>query len=337
MKKADDGDDPSSASEIETEATGWLLRLNDATLIDEARIQQDFIRWRDLDPRHASAFVRVEQAWREAATLSERPEWASHVLDAKSELARLRRGQRLRRVRRTIVAGGAGLVAAALVASLAILFWPAPIQRFDTGIGERRNVTLADGSRVDIDADSALAVDFKRSERLLHLLRGEAYFEVARDRERPFIVETGGRSVIATGTAFDVEALPRGVHVVLVQGHVDVRAGASGTLLAKLQPGDSLVTEGDAAPRFERVDVLSALAWRSGRLIFDDVSLTEAMARMSHYSRQRVVIDPSLADLRISGTFSVRDLAGLLSALAREYPLDSALDPDGTIHLKRRS
>jgi transmembrane sensor len=173
--------------------------------------------------------------------------------------------------------------------------------------------------------------------RLVHLLRGQAYFRIAKQRERPFIVESHGRAVIATGTVFDVEALAHGLHVVLVEGHVDVRTGVTvdAPLLARLEPGDSLKTESGASPHLDRgTNLLSVLAWRSGRLVFDDEPLAEAIARMSRYSPQRVILEGPVASLRVSGVFKARDVAGLVAALKREYSVEARYDADGTLRLK---
>ena len=124
------------------------------------------------------------------------------------------------------IAAIAGYAAAALLVAGGYYYFshmqPAGKQ-YNTQIGQREALTLADNSHVDIDADSAVSIALRRDMRLIHLERGQAYFQVAHDRTRPFIVEVNGQQVIATGTAFNVEAINGGVRVTLVEGHVVVR------------------------------------------------------------------------------------------------------------------
>jgi transmembrane sensor len=227
-------------------------------------------------------------------------------------------------------------VAAAIAAY--VVLWPSPVRLLTTGIGETKTVQLEDRSRLEIDADSRVSLEFTRNRRLVHLLHGQAYFQVAKDPARPFMVESHGRFVVATGTAFDVETMDRGLHVTLVEGHVVVRTAPSGPVLARLEPGDSLTTELGTPDRLEhRSNLLAILAWRTGHLMFDDVALSDAIARMGHYVHQRIDLDPSVASLRISGVFAAGDMNGLLEAVESYYPVAETRESDGGIRLTRRS
>jgi transmembrane sensor len=314
----------------------WLLRLSEATLGEQLRLHQDFVRWRDTNGRNAEAFARMERAWAATDVESNASELAPLVNEARAELSRLRRDLDRKKLRRNAIWSGSVAAAAAPLVVVGYLFWPPAIENYDTAVGETRTVQLADHSILQIDADSRVAIQLSPHLRRVNLLSGRAFFQVAHDRNRAFVVESHGRSVTATGTAFDVDTLPLGLRVTLVEGHVVVRAGLAGPVVAKLEPGDSLSSEAGAAPLLEHhSNLLAVLAWRSGRLVFDDEPLPKAINQMSHYVATKVAVDPSAAQLRISGVFVARDLGGLIAALERSDRVLTRRDADGTIHLSR--
>ncbi|WP_284278883.1 FecR family protein, partial [Sphingobium jiangsuense] len=178
--------------------------------------------------------------------------------------------------------------------------------RYETGPGERRQLTLADRSRVTLDGDSALAVRFSGGARQLTLERGRAYFEVAHDRSRPFMARAGDYEVIALGTAFEIDHAPAALSVLLVEGKVAVRSDRDE---AFLRAGDRIVLKDRAAPLRDRPDMARLTAWQRGQLIFDNDRLGDAVAQMARYSSDPMTIDPALAGRRISGAFSIADPA----------------------------
>jgi transmembrane sensor len=331
VNASDDDNTDETGAAIDEAAADWLVQLSDRNVLQESAMLAAFTRWSEADPRHAQAFARLKETWNAIGDSADSAALAPLRHDARSERARLRR----RELRRTVGGYGIGLASAVVVAVVAYLvFWPS-VESFGTAIGERRTITLADRSHVELDADSAIAVTFRSDKRLVRLIKGQAFFDVAKDATRPFVVEAQGRTVTATGTAFDVESQPDGLKVTLVHGQVLV-GSLGGPVLARLLSGDSLTMPAGQAPRLVHgSNLLALLAWRSGNLIFDDVALGEAVGRMAHYTRTQVVVDPSLAALRISGVFKAGDLAGLVSALTAYYPV-VASDGDGTVRLSRR-
>jgi transmembrane sensor len=329
------GDERDQRAQDDLIAAQWLLRLQETNLRDQARIRAEFVQWRDSDVRHANAVARVEAVWEISGAHADTPALGHLRRDTRDEMERLRRRRSARRL--GWLGAGATSIASLAASVVWLLFWPAGIHNFSTPIGERRMVRLEDSSRIEIDADSALSVEFSRHQRLVRLVRGQAYFQVAHDSNRPFIVESGGRNIIATGTAFDVETLWDGTTILLVEGHVRVETASQTTPMVGLDPGDLLTAE-TAQPLhlMHKTNLDAILAWRSGRLVFDGITLPQALLRMGRYARRPIVIDPSLNSLRISGVFSAGDLSGLVEALQRIYPVDARSDADGTLHLNRR-
>ncbi len=204
-------------------------------------------------------------------------------------------------------------------------------QRHATGVGERRELRLPDGSVVALNTTSAVVVNYTGRERGVRLLRGQALFEVAANSARPFVVTAGDRRITAVGTAFDVKVDEAGLRVVMVEGRVEVdpiqRTGLERLipLLGRktLGAGEQLVTDAANEAKVSVADVSRDVSWREGRLIFRHDTLASAVAEFNRYSQTQLVIeDPRAAELRISGVFSISRPDNFVSALEAHYPVD---------------
>jgi transmembrane sensor len=229
---------------------------------------------------------------------------------------------------------------------MSLITWWVRGPSYSTGIGEQRSIVLADGSTVELNARSQIRVHFIEHERDIVLVHGQALFHVAKDAARPFIVRAGGTLVRAVGTQFDVNDLHSGAIVTVVEGLVAVfgapasrgtkamRWGGNGTpsldqvateLLkglhgAKrpifLSSGEQLRVTSEQPAEAVRVNLATATAWTQHRFVFDAAPLEEVVAEFNRYNtRQLVVVDPQLDDLRINGFFSSTDPALLLRFL----------------------
>ena len=242
---------------------------------------------------------------------------------------------------------GAGLVAAA--AAVAFLLGPArtgsgSLRQLTTPAAQRQTLTLADGTRVEMYAQTRLSVEIDRRERRVQLAGGEAYFAVTKDAARPFVVTTPAGSVQVTGTQFDVRAEPgTGLEVVVTEGSVLVSpAEVAGTPVApvRLVAGSRLSTTTGRVT----VDTLSptalddALAWRHGQVVFDGTPLSEAIARFARYHGRVITITEGAATLRVGGRHSLDDLEGFFAALEEVLPsIKVRRDPNGTVQVSLRT
>ncbi|WP_454760289.1 FecR family protein [Caulobacter segnis] len=189
-----------------------------------------------------------------------------------------------------------------------------------TGKGQKSVVDLPDGTRVTLDADSALDVAFTGGRRDLRLLNGHAFFDVAHDRTRPFTVQADGRVVTALGTQFDVRLTPGAVRVVLAEGSVSV-VSADGQAI-RLAPGQAFAARTGATGAVSSTNVDDALAWRQGVVEFRDQPLSEAVALLNRYTRARIVIrDPKVAALRITGVFKTGDIKRFGRSVSQVLPV----------------
>lgn len=319
------------AALLET-AAEWRVRLTAEDGVLDPRVAQAFGEWLTADPAHAEAFDRTTVAW----SLFEPHSAAPEVIRARRDA--------LDFVRRSGGPGRRGVLRiAASIAVAAVLgaaVWPFVdgVDVYRTGLGERRLVTLDDGSTVWLDSQSRLSVRYTEDARRLALAKGQARFDVAHNPYRPFSVRAGDRSVVATGTAFNIDIVGRDVQVTLLEGSVIVAPVAEDKSAiaptearplprpVQLRSGQRLVAaSGSPMARVEAVNLEDATAWQRGKLIFDDVPLSEAVARVNRYSERRIVIrDPAVARLQVSGVFESGDPAAFARAMSQYLDIDAA-------------
>lgn len=216
----------------------------------------------------------------------------------------------------------ASLVLAVLIGSAALLHAPwksSDRQQFATSVGQRERLTLSDGSVILLDANSQLAVDYTAGERIVRLVRGQARFRVAHDRNRPFHVEAGAEDVRALGTDFNVDMGERRRSVSLIDGsvlvsHIEERPALFGWRRAPikrpiitLKPGQQLDYDGEGHLRLRHFNADIINAWQSGRIIFEDLPLADAVAIVNRHSRRPVMLDPRLPPSRLTGVFNAGD------------------------------
>lgn len=200
-------------------------------------------------------------------------------------------------------------------------------ERFATAVGARRLLALADGSRVELNTATIVRTGVTPARRDVWLDRGEAYFEVAHDSGRPFVVHAGPRTITVLGTKFSVRRDGDRVSVSVVEGRVRIEpAGAGGgERSATIAGGDVAIAQGPStlvtANSAERVE--SGLAWRQGVLTFDQATLAEAAAEFNRYNRRQIVIgDPETAAIRIGGTFDADNIDAFVRLLRDAYGLE---------------
>lgn len=307
------------------QAIQWRTRIENgvATTHDAA-----YVAWLS-DPRNRQAMNEVQAAWAAVADHAQAPRitklrrWA--LADA--------RGQR-RRDR--VAAWPVRVIAAAMTLALGIgLAAYIVIPRTDTyatAIGERRMITLADRSSLSLDADTKVLVRYSGNARKLTLQRGRARFDVAHDSVRPFTVTVGNETVTAVGTNFSVERLESKTVVMLLQGRVIVAAAESARRRStngsprtvSLRAGQKLVLNHTGLSRVGTFSPQEATAWESGRLQFFDEPLSEAVAHVNRYTTTPIEVDPSAADIKVSGVFVVGDVASFVEGVTNYLPVEAA-------------
>ena len=214
-----------------------------------------------------------------------------------------------------------------------------PGSDYSTSLGERLDVTLADGTRVTLNTDSRINVHYSADRRVVQLLKGQAYFQVERDVTRPFVVRTPDRRITALGTAFDVEMGAGTFQVMLVDGSVRVDGEHEDPAIPEekpvvLSPGQALVARAGMAGRVVDMDVKRELRWREGFAEFEDEPLVTAVAEMNRYFANPIRIqDPRAAQLRVSGVFRTAQREEFLTILAELLPVQIKRAPDGAVEV----
>jgi transmembrane sensor len=324
----------SSSTRIERDAAAWLAR-RDAGWSQADQAQLD--AWLQADVAHRVAYIRLNAAWQQADRLKAlgagvpagqvpaRGEWTlspffnGGVSSEKatssnaSQVSRAASHGRARKRRR----GPAWMKIAAVAACFALVavlgfgwlrYSAVQSAEYATPLSATESIALSDGSRTTLSSDSRVRTTMSRHERHIDLQRGEAYFEVAHDAARPFVVAAGERRVVAVGTRFSVRRENDGIRVVVTEGVVRLVSSAGAPAQSDLRlPAGSVAFSGKDGVSVESLGVERAeeyLSWRNGFVRFRGTPLSEAVAEFNRYnSRKIVVADARAAAVRIGGQF----------------------------------
>ncbi|MDP3070813.1 MAG: FecR domain-containing protein [Opitutaceae bacterium] len=350
----------------EDAAIAWLAERADG--FSPAR-EREFAQWLRADPRHAAAITRLEQT---LGLLGEMPAYRAELnttfgraapvvpFPPSGAVAAPRMVRPVRRWSRALAWGG---VAAALAIG-ALAGWqelrPPAETRYVTSVAGYERARLDDGSTLELNAATAVRVQFTPAVRSVKLEAGEAHFAVAHDAARPFVVSAGNVAVRAVGTAFNVRyAADGGVEVIVTEGKVSIgpalaagrarpkpdhRDSANGTPPSGgptfLSAGERLHIPNQApVPIVERVDpaaLRAALAWQSRLADFAEAPLADVIARFNARSRvQLILADEKLADRRIGGTFALDEAEAFVRLLERDGEIIGERRGESEILLRR--
>ena len=336
---------------IREEAGSWLVQLSS----DEATSEDwsGFMSWLRSDPRHEAVYRDQERIWQDIPQLAELAE--EFPLDRTGPV-RLPGRANPGGLRQRVGALPGYLWPVAAAASLAFLAMF--VLRPDSGVAPPEKsvhatrtaqidtIELEDGSVVTLGARSAMDIEFDGTLRRVVLTEGEAFFSVAKDRGRPFVVEAGDAIIRVVGTKFEVDRSTHEVRIAVQEGVVEVSArdepakmSASGAEARKhvLTAGQRAAISG--VGEFRGVVELASAAppalWRSGRLSYEDASLREIVADANRYYDGTIVIaSENLAGLRITAAFKTDQIEQMVETLTRALPIEARRSRDGRIVLQ---
>ncbi|MCQ8116022.1 FecR family protein [Methylomonas rosea] len=296
------------------QATAWLLRLRDTPA--NAQIQRAFADWLAADPAHQTAYRQVQAQW----------DWMEpfkqQSFPARDAALRYRPTARQSSGRKWLIYGAAATVL--LGVGFAIFSpqgWYGFPHSYNTGKGQRQVVALSDGSELELNTDTEVRVHFNRAQRHVDLIRGEAFFKVTHNADRPFSVRAGNLSVRDIGTAFDVYKQADRISVAVQEGMVEIAGQGESR---ELKAGQQLAYSDDE--RFVPAtvnDIAAATAWRQGQLIFNGRRLVEVLAEIGRYHDVQIRLpDPKLAELHVNGSFRTEQLDGMLNGVTALLPVN---------------
>ena len=338
-------------NDVPGEAAAWLIRLEGQTT---PAMWDEFQAWLDADRRHQAAFVRLRTAWTHCDRFKQlRPadgrvdrNLLAQVAHGSSGLAAggispgltestadaAAEARHVMDRRRWLMYVGA---TAAATTGVGMLGWLSAEHRrwtyFETDVGGNRKAVLTDRSEVLLNTNSRLRVRLGNGRRDGELIRGEAYFNVAHDKLRPFYVKAAHTLVCAMGTAFSVRIHEdRSVQVLVADGRVAIGAMdplASGApVLSDSAPqaagGDSVEVSPDAVSIKQQPHgyVTRKLAWTTGYISFDGETLTEAVREFNRYNRRHlVIVDPAIAQMKVGGSFEAQDPESFAATLEKHF------------------
>lgn len=367
-------------NQIEAAAAEWLIRRDsdEWTEQDQARLDA----WLGASALNRVAYLRLEQTWDDAGRLKalgsgiagdqppppgewnltpffEPPPDTEPLVIKPASVAEFHAVEAVPEVGRVHTPRHRGLVALAGCLILAIAggyyLYTAGILsggRYATPVGGIESVATADGSVVTLNTDSQIRVALTKTERQIDLKHGEAYFEVAHDPARPFVVHAANERITAVGTKFSVRRENGDVQVIVIQGKVRLESDEGAAAGGAPQPRavatqsvqesaaifltpDMIARANGAGVLVQRVSPLEVqehLSWRTGILMFRNETLADAVTEFNRYNvRQIVIDDSSLRDLKIEGNFRVTNVAAFARLLAAGYPLRVSDDGDRII------
>jgi transmembrane sensor len=293
--------------------------------------QAKFRTWIAADLEHAVAADLVVATWNKAELLKKRP--IARRLRAEAHARERGRSYGLRSL-------AASIAVMLIVGAVGFLSMAGPHlhETYATARGERLDVSLADGSKLRINGGTRIDISYDWFARRVELHQGEAEFQVAKDKLRPFTVGAGRLAVRAVGTDFTVRRDGGATSVVLVEGVVVVQPQSADFTPVTLLPASKAVLATNATQLVvQRVDPVVELAWRDGQLMFNRTSLADALQEFARYTGTQVVVQtPEIARLQISGTFRTTDLQSFLDVIGRVHGLRWQRSSDGVYRVERR-
>ncbi|MFX4088674.1 FecR family protein [Sphingobium yanoikuyae] len=329
--------EPGNNMEINRIAADWAAREDLRPLHQDE--EGELESWLQLDPRHLGAYGRAKaillRAQAVQADRSKAPDPSLPPAPQEAPLTAVPEDYAIvsaRMARRRLLLSGLAASVAAVVGGSVWLRGRGGLeadQLYRTARGEIRTIPLEDGSVLTLNTASAVRVAFRPEERGIELIEGEAFFQVARDRARPFTVRNAERAVRAIGTAFSVRAFDDAVQVLVQEGRIRFspsRPGAEAQAQALYADANMEIVDrlGQGKPLVRTMspsDLAQSLAWLDATLSFNETSLQQAALEFRRYSSTPILLAPGLDHMSITGRFSSNDPVGFAEAVAQVLDL----------------
>jgi transmembrane sensor len=320
-------------------AADWYTRMHSGDLTH--RDYEQFVHWLASDPANREEYAALEMVWSSLETVKDSvcvndaedksswSEWTHAIIE---------------RIKESLIITVPMATAVVAVIVTLFLFSANDVQIYTTARGEQIAVELNDDSSINLNSDTELIVKFTDDYRTVELVRGQAFFTVAHDPLRPFVVKAGNGEVRAIGTAFDVEKMEELITVTVLEGRVEVLQMFNS---AEIQINRREEIKANEQVSFAEVGTLSkaqfvdpneAFSWRTGMIDFDNQPLSEVIEKMNRYSaKQIILVDAEVKSLRISGVFKIGDSDALIRALEKRFHINATdINDSKTLILKTK-
>ena len=332
-----------SPDQINKQAAEWFTLVQSAQM--SATQRQELHDWLLEHPDHKQAYRQIELVWQSLGELSDTPEGSALRRSVEPLSARLMSyiATPVAMIKSLVAAPKYAAAFTAVCVAVGVLLLSEPtapiITHYSTEAGELRTITLADSSEITLSAKSQISTRISDTERSVDLISGEAFFDIAKDRQKPFFVTVNNVSVEVVGTQFNVQRVRDTVSVAVLEGVVNVFA-EDGLMAAipdaVLTAGQKVVkASGQAFDAVINVPNSDLGAWRMGRLIYTDIALADIVADAGRYFDGKIVLQSQdLADVKVTMTLRTDQVSELPQMLAKTLPLKVHTITDDIILLK---
>lgn len=309
--------DSPSAKEIQATAAEWLARRSNGE--HSAEDQRAFLVWLNASEEHREAFAKAEALWEQMRGLDDIAE--QQLAEARAFLARNRQQQVQAPARRRYAMAALALITAGVVWQADWLSYLND-QTYQTAVGQSQSIDLADGSRLELNTNSAAKVHYSRHRREVRLVYGQAVFTVAHGDHRPFEVYAGQGKVRDIGTQFDVRYNGDLVSVAVLDGEVEV-SGKLDSASTPLHRGQQLsYNPSGEVTSVQSIDVNTFSAWRERKLVFQAQPLKAVLEELGRYNQASITVTaPKILDTKVSGIFPTDNLPQALQTIATALPI----------------
>lgn len=320
--------DTGSQDRLRDTALSWIARLRSDAVTDADR--GDFALWLAEEDSHTRAMDEMLDMWDDLGSIKQMPIELNRTDHAANQ--------------------GSWLAASVAIAAsfvLAFFLWPTSISTdpallFQTAIGERSTFTMKDDSVVTLNTDSKIRVRYSQSTRMIDLVRGEAFFEVAKNPDRPFEVNAGTAKVTALGTAFNIYRKKRGADITVTEGVIRVTelgdTGNRAPAIEVLHVNEYIRATDSGLEATDSVDTTSLIAWQSGKLIAKEMTVRDLVEQLARYQKTRILLsDGDIAAMTISGVFELDQPQSMMNALALSLGLQVVELNENTLQLLKPS
>jgi transmembrane sensor len=317
---------------VHDEAAAWVAQLEGRAPAADERARFD--EWIARSPARAAAYEEALQTWRDLAAMRSSEQYRA-LLGKPTFRERMVSALRAPRWAAITISAATLVVVVWLGFSLDALPFLHRPTHVATQLAEVRELTLPDGTRIVLGAESQLDFVVTGRMRRATVIAGDAFFAVAHDPARPFTVATGDYQVRVVGTQFEIRRRPGTVRVAVSEGRVAVKRADAGE--TSVLSSGAAWTAGNDGVEIRPVDAMDVGAWRSGRLVYDNVALRDIVADANRYTRTRIVVaDPQLETLRVTTSFRTTQIDGMVETLQAALPLVAERQPAGDILLRAR-
>ena len=303
------------------EAAEWFIRLHDDNLSEAEYLEWQ--EWLAKSPANKKAFSRAEDCWKTLDDVTDLP-WPRKKPDPALSL-----------FRRFVPLAPLAALAATLLLTLSVNLFlqsdnniPLTATTYQTALSEHKNITLEDGSIITLGARSIINVKYSKIRRQITLVRGEAIFDVAKNKQRPFVVKAGKGTVTAIGTIFNIHSGNQGVTVTVLEGIVEVNPALSsertkGSFHSRVVAGKAVSYHDDGnISDIVATNVEAAISWKQGLLVHVDTPLADVIEDVNRYSAREIIIgDAALSHISYTGTVLSDGIDNWLRGLSVAYPI----------------